>query len=111
MDDLRYKFRRVSHAYTVLSDPKIRAIYDVYGEEGVCHGGTGQQGIPGGLNFDNIDPLLVFKRFFGVDNPFQVIGNVDLTQNNQHVFFSVDAVKPRELPKCPPMYVKLPISL
>lgn len=84
LEVLRHKFKRVAQAYTILSDPKIRAIYDLFGEDGVRHGGTGQQGIPGGLDIDAIDPQIVFKRFFGVDNPFQIVGNVDVVQNNQH---------------------------
>lgn len=109
--DLTRKFKEVSQAYTVLSDPKIRAVYDLYGEEGVRHGGTGDQGLPGGLDLDDIDPNAVFKRFFGVDNPFQVVGAINGVHNNQHDFFSHVAVQKTKFMKCPPMEVKLPMTL
>lgn len=108
---LQHKFSVVSQAYTVLSDSKIRAIYDLYGEEGVRHGGTGAQGIPGGLDVDAIDPNTVFKRFFGVDNPFQLVGEIDGVQNNQHDFFSQVAALPKAAPKYPTLQVTLPITI
>lgn len=108
---LQRSFKTAAQAYTVLSDPKVRAIYDIYGEEGVRHGGTGQQGVPGGLDLDNIDPNAVFKRFFGVDNPFQVMSSLDGVKENQHDFFSTAAGMPPPPPKCPPIEVRLPISL
>ncbi|KPI87428.1 putative heat shock protein-like protein [Leptomonas seymouri] len=111
LQTLQRNFRTAAQAYTVLSDPKVRAIYDIYGEEGVRHGGTGQQGVPGGVDLDNIDPNAVFKRFFGVDNPFQVMRSLDGVKENQHDFFSTVAGMPPPPPKCPPIEVRLPISL
>jgi DnaJ-class molecular chaperone len=108
---LQRNFKTAAQAYTVLSDPKVRAIYDIYGEEGVRHGGTGQQGVPGGVDLDNIDPNTVFTRFFGVDNPFQVMRSLDGVKENQHDFFSNAAGMPPPPPKCPPIEVRLPVSL
>ncbi|KAG5495503.1 hypothetical protein GH5_03165 [Leishmania sp. Ghana 2012 LV757] len=108
---LQRNFMTAAQAYTVLSDPKKRAIYDIYGEEGVRHGGTGQQGVPGGIDLDCIDPNAVFTRFFGVDNPFQVIGNIDGVKGNQHDFFSAISGMPPEPPKCPVIEVLLPVTL
>ncbi|EER35645.1 mitochondrial protein import protein MAS5 [Candida tropicalis MYA-3404] len=48
------KFKKISHAYEVLSDPEKRSIYDQYGEEGL----QGQGGP--GMNADDI-----FSQFFG----------------------------------------------
>ena len=48
------KFKEISEAYSVLSDPEKRKIYDKYGKEGL------QQ--QGGMNFDPND---IFKHFFG----------------------------------------------
>lgn len=110
-DTLQRNFKTAAQAYTVLSDPKKRAIYDIYGEEGVRHGGTGQQGVPGGIDLDCIDPNAVFTRFFGVDNPFQVVGNIDGVRGNHHDFFSTIAGMPPNPPKCPPLEVALPVTL
>lgn len=108
---LEKQFKHVSQAYVVLSNPKARGIYDLYGEEGVRHGGTGQQGIPEGIDLDAINPYEVFRSFFGVENPFQVIGDISGLHNNQHKFFSTTAVIPKTLEKVPSIEVLLPVTL
>eukprot|EP00244_Chara_vulgaris_P014916 TRINITY_DN970_c0_g1_i2.p1 TRINITY_DN970_c0_g1~~TRINITY_DN970_c0_g1_i2.p1 ORF type:complete len:335 (-),score=66.84 TRINITY_DN970_c0_g1_i2:30-1034(-) len=53
------KFKQISEAYEVLSDPQKRAIYDQYGEEGVRqHNAGGGRGNAGGFND-------IFSQFFG----------------------------------------------
>lgn len=52
------KFKEISHAYEVLSDPKKRKIYDSYGEEGL----NGESG-PGGMG--GVSPEELFSQFFG----------------------------------------------
>ncbi|CAH1800025.1 unnamed protein product [Owenia fusiformis] len=75
------KFRQVAEAYDVLSDPRKRATYDQFGEEGLKNGvpeGSGESGAwTGGYTFHgNADK--VFRDFFGGDNPFQeFFDNVD----------------------------------
>ncbi|KAJ9625037.1 Type I HSP40 co-chaperone [Taxawa tesnikishii (nom. ined.)] len=50
------KFKDLSHAYEVLSDPQKRQLYDQYGEEGLEQGGMGGAGM-------NAEDL--FSQFFG----------------------------------------------
>jgi len=51
------KFKEISAAYDVLSDPEKKKIYDTYGEEGLKNmGGAG-----------DFNPASVFSRFFGED--------------------------------------------
>ncbi|KAK7478916.1 hypothetical protein BaRGS_00029897 [Batillaria attramentaria] len=68
------KFMQVAEAYDVLSDPRKRAVYDQFGEEGLKNGvpsGSGETGAwTQGYTFHG-DPDKVFRDFFGGDNPFQ----------------------------------------
>ena len=64
--DTRASFARVSEAYEVLNDPRLRALYDDYGDDGLKQGANGA----GYKYSDNADGI--FKTFFGVANPFQV---------------------------------------
>ncbi|XP_026400866.1 dnaJ protein homolog [Papaver somniferum] len=52
------KFKELGQAYTVLSDPKTREIYDQYGEDAVKEGMQGDAA-------DAHDPFDIFTRFFG----------------------------------------------
>ena len=54
------KFKDLSHAYEILSDPQKRSIYDQYGEEGL-EGGAGG----GGMNAEDL-----FSQFFGGGSAF-----------------------------------------
>jgi len=68
------KFMQVAEAYDVLSDPRKRAVYDQFGEEGLKNGvpsGSGECGAwTQGYTFHG-NPDKVFRDFFGGDNPFQ----------------------------------------
>ena len=52
------KFKEINHAYTVLSDPEKKKVYDTYGSEDGPqfdpNAGGGFGGFSGGMNFDDI---------------------------------------------------------
>mgnify|MGYP003683022083 CR=1 FL=1 len=72
------KFKDISHAYEVLSDPQKKQIYDQYGEEGLSGGGAGFGG--GGQHFESMeDALKTFMGAFGgsgsgMDSIFDMFG-------------------------------------
>ena len=53
------KFKEISNAYNVLTDPQKKQIYDQYGEEALKQGGGGG---PGGMG---VDPFEMFQEMFG----------------------------------------------
>ena len=63
-EEAENKFKDISEAYSVLSDPQKRNIYDNHGEEG----------LKGNNDFQNNNPFEspndLFKMFFGGNSPF-----------------------------------------
>ncbi|MDO8741591.1 MAG: DnaJ C-terminal domain-containing protein [Candidatus Roizmanbacteria bacterium] len=89
--DATGKFKEVTKAYEVLSDPKKKEMYDQYGESAFNRGGPGNAGgdqsygsnpFEGGFGgfstqgFENVDfggfsdPFEIFEQFFGFQSPF-----------------------------------------
>ncbi|KAL3509307.1 hypothetical protein ACH5RR_028708 [Cinchona calisaya] len=84
--DAEAKFKQISEAYDVLSDPQRRTVYDQYGEAGLKGGVPPDAGGPGGFSyfstgggptsftFNPRSPDDIFSEFFGFSSPFGGMG-------------------------------------
>ncbi|KAK5960327.1 type II HSP40 co-chaperone SIS1 PWA37_002400 [Arxiozyma heterogenica] len=77
------KFKEISEAFEILSDPQKREIYDQFGLEAARQGGPtfgaggagGAGGFGGAHRFSNEDAFNIFSQFFGGSSPFGSAGD------------------------------------
>lgn len=67
--EFQNKFTKVSEAYDILSQPAYRKLYDERGDDALRNGIMEGEDEIGGYTY-NGDAYMIFKEFFGSDNPY-----------------------------------------
>lgn len=102
------RFMQIAEAYVVLSDPQLRAAYDLGGERGLKDGvDNGQGGTTVGWTY-NTNAFDLFESFFGSTSPFVDFFNDD--RNPLFVGASGGGVE-NATEKAEPLAVNLYVSL
>lgn len=70
-EEAKVKFQAIGEAYQVLSDEKLRSVYDREGKDGLSGDKTE-------VALDKVDPSLIFTFLFGNDNFDDIVGRLQL---------------------------------
>lgn len=94
-EEAEEKFKEISDAYSVLSDPSKKELYDKFGEDGLNGNSNGM-----GEHFSTNNPEEIFKMFFGGNSPF-----------NMHPFGNQHHHQQQMRRKTEPKIINIPLSL
>lgn len=68
-----YQFHKVTEAFIVLSNAKLRGVYDIYDHDGLKNGVKDKEGnLFGGFKYSG-NAFQIFEKFFGTVNPYGLI--------------------------------------
>ena len=70
-EEAKTKFQAIGEAYQVLSDERLRSVYDRDGKEGLSGDKTE-------VNLENVDPSLIFTFLFGNDSFDDIVGRLQI---------------------------------
>ena len=83
------KFKEISEAYSILSDPDKKKQYDMFGTVGNDnHNGFNQGGFRKGFKFKKDDAFKIFKNFFGNDQEQDFFSRQSFPQTATNFFMN-----------------------
>ena len=82
-----YKFHKIAEAYTVLSDPYKKGIYDNYGREALYKGITNKEGnFFGGFKYTG-NAQEIFEKFMNETNPYSLLSEFEQRRDQLNSIF------------------------
>ena len=82
-----YKFHKIAEAYTVLSDPYKKGIYDNYGREALYKGITDKEGnFFGGFKYTG-NAQEIFEKFMNETNPYSLLSEFEQRRDQLNSIF------------------------